>query len=476
MFEKLKNSQQFNLAKQKVKLVGARLADQHVSLAVTGLSRSGKTAFITSLVNQLLEANASAVLPFFSVTKQTRFYGARRESQPDLSLSRFAYDEGMDQLNAQPPAWPVPTNGVSQIRLRLKYRHQSGLRRLLSEDGQMILDITDYPGEWLLDLPLLDMNYQLWCQQFWLDMEDQRRASLAAEFIAQVKALDVEGSGDESQLQAISASYTEYLHQAKKAGYQLIQPGRFVLPGELQGAPVLQFFPLLKNTFEGLSRDWQDLARDSNGSLLVERFEHYKQQVIKPFYRDHFSAFDRQVILVDCLSALNQGPHSFSDLQKAINWLLASFHYGKSNVIKRLFSPNIDKLVFAASKADHVTPDQQDNLVRLLESMLHSARQDIQFDGVETESTAIAAIRASTSGTTDYEGEQLNILHGRGENGQGLTLYPGEVPARCPEPQFWQKQGFDFPAFAPPCRDKLSALPHIRMDQILEFLLADKLA
>jgi predicted YcjX-like family ATPase len=476
MFEKLKNSQQFNFAKQKLKLVGARLADQHISLAVTGLSRSGKTAFITSLVNQLLEAKDSAVLPFFSVQKQGRLYGARREGQPDLSVSRFTYEEGMDKLNSQPPCWPSPTNGVSQIRLRLKYRHQGGLRRMLAEDGQMILDITDYPGEWLLDLPLLQMSYRDWCLQFWQDMEDEHRASLAVQFLSDVKQLQSGQSGDENLLQSLTKSFTDYLHQAKAQGYQLIQPGRFVLPGELEGAPVLQFFPVPMDELNADTLDWQAPAKGSNADLLVMRFEHYKSQVIKPFYRDHFSGFDRQVVLVDCLSALNQGAHSFNDLQKAINWLLGSFHYGKSNILKRLFSPKIDKLVFAATKADHVTPDQQENLVKLLESMLHSARQDIQFEGVITESTAIAAIRASTSGTSLYQGEQLNVLHGRNEAGEGVTLFPGEVPSTCPDPKFWQNQGFDFPHFAAPSREPLCALPHIRMDQILEFLLADKLA
>ncbi len=41
-----------------------RSVDRHVRLAVTGLSRSGKTAFITSLVNQLLNVRAHGSLYF----------------------------------------------------------------------------------------------------------------------------------------------------------------------------------------------------------------------------------------------------------------------------------------------------------------------------------------------------------------------------------------------------------------------------
>ena len=43
-----------------------RGVDRHLRLAVTGLSRSGKTAFITAMVNQLLNIHAGARLPLLS--------------------------------------------------------------------------------------------------------------------------------------------------------------------------------------------------------------------------------------------------------------------------------------------------------------------------------------------------------------------------------------------------------------------------
>ena len=69
--------------KQKLKLTAARLVNNHVNLAVTGLSGSGKTAFITSLVNQLIEANEAAHLPFFSVVRESRLVGVKRDVQPN---------------------------------------------------------------------------------------------------------------------------------------------------------------------------------------------------------------------------------------------------------------------------------------------------------------------------------------------------------------------------------------------------------
>ncbi|HAB24029.1 MAG TPA: hypothetical protein DCE30_04510, partial [Pantoea sp.] len=71
---------------------------RHLRLAVTGLSRSGKTAFITSLVNQLLNVHSGARLPLFSVVRDERLLGVKRIPQRDMGTARFTYDEGLAQL------------------------------------------------------------------------------------------------------------------------------------------------------------------------------------------------------------------------------------------------------------------------------------------------------------------------------------------------------------------------------------------
>lgn len=463
------------LSKQKLKTTAARLVNHHVNLAVTGLSGSGKTAFITSLVNQLIEANESAHLPFFSVVRESRLIGVKRDVQPNLTLNRFAYEDAMSKLTQPSPQWPSSTKGISQVRLKIKYKKSQGFSKYLTEDATLTLDITDYPGEWLLDLPLLDMSFSQWSAHCEEELNDPNRNELAQDFFNAVAELDLMAKGDELALQHIAQLYTKYLNDCQAHGYQLLQPGRFILPGELSGAPVLHFFPIASKQLEQQDVDFSNLIKGSNAELLVQRYEHYKTQVVQPFYKEHFKRFDRQVVLVDCLSALNRGFHSYQDLQKALDWLMGSFQYGSSNILNRLFQPKIDKLVFAASKADHITPDQQTNLVKLLESMLHSARKQIQFDGVVTESTAIAAIRASKSGLGQLNGESIPVLQGTSKQGTAITLFPGEVPQHCPEPEFWLQQQFEFPKLSPPVMKAEHVLPHLRMDQILDFLLGDKL-
>ncbi|WP_133469283.1 YcjX family protein [Paraglaciecola marina] len=462
--------------KQKLKMTASRLVDHHVNLAVTGLSGSGKTAFITSLVNQLLEANEEANLPFFNVVREARLVGVKRDVQPNLTFRRFAYEDAMISLTNLEPVWPLSTKGISQVRLKIKYKKSSGVSKYLTKDATLTLDITDYPGEWLLDLPLLDMSYEQWIEHCSSELEDPLRAKLAKPFIDAISKLKLEESGDELALKNIADLYAQYLASCQENGFQLLQPGRFILPGELNGAPALHFFPLIFTDNSELKLNLKHVKKGSNVDLLISRFEHYKARVVQPFFQEHFRKFDRQVILVDCLSALNNGYNCYQDLQKAIDWILGSFQYGSSSILNRLFHPQIDKLVFAASKADHITPDQQGNLVKLLESMLRNARKKIQFKGVQTESTAIASIRASKSGSSELDGANIQVLQGQDENGNTITLFPGEVPQCCPPPNFWISQKFEFPKFSPPQLGASYSLPHIRMDQVLDFLLADKLA
>ncbi|OAN18285.1 nucleoside triphosphate hydrolase [Photobacterium jeanii] len=455
------------------KLVNRSL-DRHVRLAVTGLSRAGKTAFITSLINQLMHVSTNPRLPLFSAVREDHLLGVKRVPQLDMHVPKFAYDEGMQSLLSTPPAWPEPTRDVSQTRLALRYKPQKGPLKLLQDTATMYLDIVDYPGEWLLDLPLLDMNYLEWSAQQAKLMKG-KRAELADKWMSLGADLDPFEPADEAQIEAIAKSFTDYLYSCKaEAGLHWVQPGRFVLPGELAGAPVLHFFPFVwlqhHNEAELAQAD-----EHSNFGMLKARYKYYQQHVVKAFYREHFSKFDRQIILVDCLQPLNAGPESFNDMRQALDQLMQSFKYGRSSLLRRLFSPRIDKVLFAATKADHVTPEQHPNLVSLLQQMVNEAWQTASFEGIKMDCMSLSSIQATEPGFVSYQGQQMPALRGHTLDDEAQTIYPGEVPRRLPSESYWQSNGFDFVNFRPLTQQSDEPLPHIRMDKALEYLLGDKL-
>ena len=453
-----------------------RSMDRHVRLAVTGLSRAGKTAFITSLVNQLLHVNTNARLPLFSPAREGYVLGAKRIPHDDMHVPKFAYDDAMNALLSTPPDWPRPTRDVSQTRLALRYQPQKGPMKLLQETATLYLDIIDYPGEWLLDLPLLDLDYATWSRQQ-ARLLIGRRRELAQDWLAACDGFDPFAPVDESQLAHISTIFTDYLYQCKKeGGLHWVQPGRFVLPGELAGAPVLQFFPMM-NLNDYTDEQLAAASKDSQYGMLKRRYEYYQQHVVKAFYRNHFSKFDRQIVLVDCLQPLNAGPESFNDMRQALDQLMQSFKYGRSSLLRRIFSPRIDKVLFAATKADHVTSEQHPNLVSLLQQMINEAWQTASFEGIKMDCISLSSIQATKSGFVTHQGVEMPALRGIRDDGISQTLFPGEVPRRLPKATFWEGEhsGFDFVNFRPLEISSDDALPHIRMDKALDYLLGDKL-
>ena len=108
--------------------------------------------FITALVHQLLHGGR---LPVFEALASGRIARARLEPQPDDAVPRFDYENHVRTL-IEERRWPASTVDISELRLVMDYQRQNGADRTLT------LDIVDYPGEWLLDLPLLTKSFEQW--------------------------------------------------------------------------------------------------------------------------------------------------------------------------------------------------------------------------------------------------------------------------------------------------------------------------
>ena len=453
-----------------------RSLDKQVKLAVTGLSRSGKTVFITSLVHQLLHGLEGTRLPFFQIASSGRLRGTKAMPQPDMHVPTFRYDNAIEQLCGDPPTWPQPTNGISEVRLAIRYLSNNPLLKHLSPVNTLYVDIIDYPGEWLLDLPLLELSYEEWSEQIAHLCQAEPRATLSQEWRTFLETLDLTSEAEDSTLRKVSQLYTEFLYRCKEPQYNLslLQPGRFTMPGDdLKGAPLLEFCPLLETP--------QDIDEGDNSSLYAEmkrRYESYKEHVVKKFYTEHFSGFDRQIVLADVLRAFNTGYASFVDMRDAINMVLKSFQYGNSGFINKLFGGlKIDKILFAATKADHVTPNQLPNLENFLQNMLATAHNNALFEGVQTETLALASVKCTQAAYTTFQEQKISCIKGMPiEGDKPVALFPGEVPVEIPMPEEWVEGRFHFMAFKPPRLANVhgSGLPHIRLDHALEFLLGDK--
>jgi predicted YcjX-like family ATPase len=458
-----------------------------VRLGVTGLSRAGKTVFITALISGLTRGGR---FPIFEPFATGRIARARLAPQPDDAVPRFDYENHVRTLIEQ-RRWPNSTVDISELRLVIDYQRQNGADRTLT------LDIVDYPGEWLLDLPLLNKSFEQWSAESLALSRESPRARLAAPWHAHLATLSASGSEDEQAALAAARLFTEYLRACRDERFamSLLPPGRFLMPGNLAGSPALTFAPL-------------DLPADStapDGSLwamMRRRYEAYKDVVVRPFFRDHFSRLDRQVVLVDALAAFNSGPEALHDLEAALAGILDCFRIGRSTLLSSLFRPRIDRILFAATKADHLHHSSHDRLEAVLRRTVNRAVAKAEDTGAEIDVVALAAVRATREAQVQRGREKLPSILGTpasGEMANGeafdgeteVATFPGDLPAD-PEELFKgdsafrglssasaEKSDFRFLRFRPPHLESHDAdgpmLPHIRLDRALQFLIGDKL-
>ncbi len=443
--------------------------DRHLTLAVTGLSGSGKTAFISALVKQLTSQASEQNLPFFEVVRSGRHIATTQVPQPALAIPTFKYREAMGCLLGEPPSWPPSTERINTLRLAIRYRPKSGLRAQLTEQSTLYLDLVDYPGEWLLDLPMMEQTFARWSALQYEQLTKAPRSEYSREFIAEVEQLDLSAPVDEAKLEKLASLYQSMLQRLKKETHlALLQPGRMLMPGDLAGAPLLKFFPV-PHVEDG------EGEADSNLAHLNQRFSAYVKQVVRPFYQDYFCHFDRQIVLVDLLGALNGGYAVFEEQAEVINRLLNYFSYGERGLLQRLFSPKIDKLLFAANKSDHVGACYHKDLALLLADLVHEPQNRLKFEGISIETMAMSSICATRTRSLMENGETLHCVDGTplGEE-RPITYLPPQPPAHRLKKSEWPTQGFDFLSFAPMPSEN-GQLSHIRLDHVLQFLLGDKL-
>ncbi|HEV7278518.1 MAG TPA: YcjX family protein [Devosiaceae bacterium] len=453
-----------------------------IRLGVTGLSRAGKTVFITALIHNLLTGGR---LPGFTPLSQGRFIGARLAESPDAGVPRFAYEQHLEALTGAAPHWAESTSRISQLRLELRYQSGSMLAGMLGI-STLNLDIVDYPGEWLLDLPLLTLSYAEWSAQALERAGRPHSEREAAPFLTALAAADPLQDASDTAAEALAEAFTAYLRASREDGRSLstLPPGRFLMPGDLAGSPALTFAPLPPQN-----------GRVRSGSLyamLERRYEAYKQIVVRPFFRDHFARLDRQVVLVDALRALNAGPAAVADLETALTDILACFRQGDANPFVRLIARRIDRILFAATKADHLHHTSHDRLQAIMLRLVAQSARRAKYAGAETRSLALAAIRATREGKIEEAGEELEVIIGTPQQGERLdgttydgnteiALFPGDLP-EDPESALEAERpiALNFLRFAPPQRLERNAegdvvLPHIRFDRALDYLIGDRM-
>ena len=450
------------------------LRDRTVRLAVTGLSGSGKTAFITSLVHNLLSAvGHPARLPFFRATAERRMLAARLDLPGTEPIAPFPIHETIEALAADPPYWPASTTDLRRANLTLCFAPAGFLGRVAGGTAELRLEILDYPGEWLLDLPLLGQTYRDWSRATLERARCGARAPLARDWLDFLARHPADSAGDAEAAQRAHILYRGFLAACRtQEQLSLLQPGRFLNPGQISDPSLLWFCPMPfaigAHAQEG-----------SMAALMEARFDAYKRTVAQPFFTQLARGVDRQIVLVDVLRALNAGQAAFADQRLALETILAAFRFGRRSILRLLFGARIDRVLFAATKADHVPALQRDHLEALMANLVAVPTLRAEAAHARVAATALASIRCTEDGTDVIDGRKVDIVVGLPEGGERrIRFFPGIVPVTPPPTGFWGERFTEFPVFQPPRITSAGGdgIPHINLDKALDFLLEDALA
>ncbi len=429
---------------------------QVVRVGVTGLARSGKTALLTSLAANLLAAGTGLpTLPALSARLDGRTLRVALAPSGAASLPRFDHRAHVAARAADPPHWPDRTDAVSLLALDIDVA-RAGLAAMLPA-RQLRLELLDYPGEWLLDLPMLDQEFAAWSGAVLRRLDG---LAAAKPFLRFVNALPAAAPADDSLARTGHGLYRALLHALRDSmGLALVQPGRFLMPAPGPEPPWIGFFPLPGGS---------PLA-----TLLRERYEAYRGAIRQSLVSPGFGHVDRLVVLADVLSALHAGAAAFADMQAALAAAAAALRWRGPFAWLAPLLPQlggIGRVAFVATKADHVADRQRGNLAALVRDLTPLPGRAGAF--------AIASVRCTEDVVWTLDGHPVSAVRGRiGGAAVAGRSYPGEVPDRVPDAAFWQHPFLALPDFEP-MRVALGGrlgVPHLGLDRLLAFLLDDVL-
>ena len=347
------------------------LLSKHIKIAITGLSRSGKTVFITSLIDQLLYQNR-----LLSVTSTNAAFKVKLKA-PLSNSKRFDYYTLIDKLKNE-HIWPSGTDEISHTLLEF----ESKSRFSFLGNTKFTIELIDYPGEWLLDLTLLEQTYQEWSDKTlsWLENIDD---PLVKNYIQTLKSLNDSTYNEDAQLK-VHTEYKELLIYLKKNHYSQLTPGRFMMPADLANDPILHFAPIYKNS-------------PKLEKIFSKKYTKYVKEVVKDIHLEHFKGFERQVVLVDVIEALQNGYECYTDMKTGLKSMLHLYDHKNKNFFAQWFSPSIKNVLFVATKADQVTASQHTNYSMLLEDIIKELRHDMDISHIQTDTQIISSFKSTTT-------------------------------------------------------------------------------
>ena len=192
-------------------------------------------------------------------------------------------------------------------------------------------------------------------------------------------------------------------------------------------------------------------------------------------------------MLIDALGAIHDGPRAVEDLRAAMAEILACFRPGPRSWLAPILGRRIDRILFAATKADHLHHRQHGKLAAIAEALVRDARARAAVHrrrhprALDRQPARHRRGRPSPATAA----RSTWCAAGSIDTGDEAALFPGNLPddpaaILSPARQGagdWTDAAYRVTRFAPPLLAPAAGdgLPHIRLDRAAEFLIGDRL-
>lgn len=399
-----------------------------IKIAITGLSRAGKSVFITSFLDELINSKAFQA----------------KLNPPKLFMKRFDYYHYVKQIKKE-NIWCDTTKDITCASVRVEKTH-----KFLPPTSYNI-ELYDYPGEWLMDLIMLKYDFDTWSHMVFDSFKNHSHKS-ASEYLQMLEKCDNELD--------LHVKYCEVLKKLKCDNFCFLTPGRFLVPSDMKDDPNLIFAPIFKNN-------------SSMYKNYKKRYELYVNEVVKKIHLQYFRGFDRQIMLIDVLSILKNSFECFSDLQFALKQILSVYSYKKTNFFQKILNPSIKHIAFVASKADLVPKNMHQNLHALLQELCIDLNDKLQ---IPFSTHIIASVKCTKSVLIKQNSQQIMVLRGYDKNKKLVEVYCGKIPRTFATKLKWNSEQFIFENFMPFQNEYSLSDPfeNINMQKLIKTILNEK--
>jgi predicted YcjX-like family ATPase len=458
-------------------------------VGVLGIQRSGKSTFLTSLINHF-RAHDVAEFPLGDGSVQIAFNGS---VDNDNDVPPFPYDHFREQL--ADVRWPGKTTSMSQYRCRLKFSGGSLKQRMASALSETDLTLIDIPGERLADLSMAGRSYAEWSDQLLSVYEEKNTYWQACRDYFEL--LEENTAIDETTL---VNEYRRALAKLVVAEQPLISPstmrvtpdGQYV-PKDIRRRGDAEALAALR--FVGLDEGRQFVPLPSSvraahpelTEQFSDRYDAYVTSIVRPLWNE-FHACDRLLLLIDPTVLLAGGVDMYNNCLHMLRVALEKLAPGRKRsiwdrVIKAITVgwldlaklaqqglvspvPRVSKVGIVLSQIDKVHRDDREALGELISAMtapLIESRRELQF-------AQFACSAVNSSASHDYPKLEVLMLDERERpEVEPRMIEVTPVPKRWPAR--WKRDDFFYPSFAPVPPSRADYPPtHIGLHRVADFV------